>query len=416
MNLQDYIDARPQKKIKVDIVQRWNERIMPRNLQLQGEAGAQVYLRDYGKSIAAPKCLQFGALALENGLPEFAAGFYKKAAELEGVTLEVSGAGNPNVDLLSKVVPSGSTGQVFEHMYVPSFPENMQPGRFAPMQPVDADMPRQHYITSPRFWGQPKIDGNKLIVFVTREQVWYQSRTGKLSGMPSADMDMELREAARYLGSFILEGELTFLDFAGKEHRTGSQAATANLEHQPTYQPEMVYMVFSCIWREGCALPTYGDMVDDGFGVAHFLRETLGSRTIGDLTTSKTTDEKSMLASLQEEEDREGEVWFDPRMEYRPGKNKQGGGFVRTKYLTEFEAMVTGFTETTAEGHAFGAMCIESLDGKDLGNVGTGFTREDKWDLLHRFMRSGKFKVEVRSQGFTESGLAWHARFLRIVE
>jgi len=419
MNLQQYIEARPQKKIKADIYERWNSRIEPRGLQTQGTAGAQLYLRDYGKSIAAPKCLQFGALALQAGFTEFGHEFYRKAAQLEGVTLEVSDVGNPNIDLVAALAVRASAvrqaTQVFEHTYVPAFPQNMQPGKFSPMQPVDGQCSQAYYIYDGKHWGQPKIDGNKLIVFVTREQVWYQSRTLKLSSAPSLELDQELREAAKYLGNFILEGELTFLDFADKEHRTGSQAATANIElGEPTYLPEMIYSVFSCIYRDNQTLRTYGDMVDEGLSVASFIRETIGSHTVSPIVTAKNAKEKAELAATQKEQGREGEVWFDPDMPYLAGKHKDER-FVRTKYLTEFEAVVTGFTETTAEGHAFGAMQITDFDGNDRGSVGTGFTREDKHELISRF-GFGHLVVKILCQGYTEAGMAWHARFVEIVE
>ena len=113
----------------------------------------------------------------------------------------------------------------------------------------------------------------------------------------------------------------------------------------------------------------------------------------------------------QREEGREGEVWFSALMLYQAGKHNDET-FVRTKYLTEFVAVVDGFTATTAEDHAFGAMEISSLDGKPLGCVGTGFTREEKRWLMERFLKSGPFKVSVVSQGFTEGGQAFLARYL----
>jgi hypothetical protein len=426
MNLQDYIESKTTGKLKAipaDIRERWASRIMPANLQLRGEAGAQSYLRDYGKGIAAPKCIMFGRLALENGLPEFAAGFFKKAAELEGV--ELSDVGNPTngtrMTMADRVLATMTPSHI-ETLDIPGFPTAFQPGRFAPMQPIDAARERSFYITQPGYWGQPKVDGQKLIVFATPDQVYYQSRQMKVNGMPSVEMDQELRAAAKALGNFVLEGELTFLDCEDKEHRTGAQAATVNAEKgQPEYLPEMKYCIFSCIWRDGSMLRRYGDMVDEGKRISDYIGHHFRNDNIIAVTTSKTTDEKSMLASLQEGEGREGEVWFDPNMPYIAGKHKDDR-FVRTKYLTEFEAIVVGFTPTTAEGHAFGAMSIESLDGKDLGNVGTGFTREDKWELMRRFQASqhgnNLLRVEIRCQGFTEGadGKPWHARFLRIVE
>jgi bifunctional non-homologous end joining protein LigD len=405
MSLRDYIEARPQKKIKADIFQRWNERIEPRGLQSTGADGAQLYLRDYGKSIAAPKCLQFGALALQSGFTEFGHEFYRKAAQLEGVTL--SDAGNPAITEVQQAAAAPH----------PGFPSGLQPGKFCPMQPVDGTRDQAFYIERPSYWGQPKIDGNKLIVFATPDQVFYQSRTGKLNGTPDAGMDDALRSAAREIGNFILEGELTYLDAEGKEHRTGSQAARANIElGHPSIQPDIRYCVFAAPWMASDYVTTYGDMVKNGHTIAAAIQST-GCDIVQPIVTARTTEEKCALVEKQKAEEREGEVWFQPLMRYEGGKPKDER-YVRTKYLCEFEALCVGFTDTTAEGHAFGAMLIQSLDGSDLGSVGTSFTRQDKKELLRRFEEGGPFKVRIISQGFTEGPerKAWHARFEGIVE
>jgi bifunctional non-homologous end joining protein LigD len=283
------------------------------------------------------------------------------------------------------------------------------------MQPVDGTKDQAFYIERPSYWGQPKIDGNKLIVFATPDQVFYQSRTGKLNGTPDAGMDNALRSAAREIGNFILEGELTYLDVEGKEHRTGSQAARVNIElGQPAAQPSLRYYVFSAPWMASDYATTYGDMVNNGRTIAAAINSA-GPEAIQPMVTARTTEEKCALVEKQKAEGREGEVWFQPLMRYEAGKPKDER-YVRTKYLTEFEALCVGFTDTTAEGHAFGAMLIQDLDENDLGSVGTGFTRQDKKELLRRFEASGPFRVRIISQGFTEDRKAWHARFEGIVE
>lgn len=412
MNLQDYIDSNKLKKVPADIIERWQTRIVARGLHQQGEAGAQVYLRDYGKGIAAKKCLALAQQAMNEGCPEMARGFYMKAAQLEGV--EISDAGNPNLPSPIATAINNvrtATVQAVDH---PGFPPHFQPGKFAPMQPVDATSDRAYYIEHPGYWCQPKIDGVKLIVFATADHVFYQSRTMKLNGAPSIGVDNALRNTARELGNFILEGELTFLDCEGKEHRTGSQAATASAEKGVLqFIPQMRYVVFSCPWRAGSELCTYGDMIDEGYLVAN--RAGLHSSEIAAIVTARTPDEKVDLALKQRSEGREGEVWFLPSTTYRAGKHNDEH-YVRTKYLTEFEALVTGFTATTAEGHAFGAMEISSLDGKPLGSVGTGFTRQDKRELMERFHNHGPFRVSIVSQGYTEAGIAWLPRYQGIVK
>jgi bifunctional non-homologous end joining protein LigD len=322
MNLQEYIEARPQKKIKADIFQRWNERIEPRGLQSMGVDGAQLYLRDYGRSIAAPKCLQFGALALQSGFTEFGHEFFRKAAELEGVSF--SDIGNPAI-----TEASVQQAAVAPH---PGFPSLYRPGKFSPMQPTDGTKDQAFYIERPSYWGQPKIDGNKLIVFATPDQVFYQSRTGKLNGTPDICMDNALRNAALEIGNFILEGELTYLDVEGKEHRTGSQAARVNIElGHASIQPDVRYCVFSAPWMASDYVTTYGDMVNNGHTIAAAIHST-GCDIVQPIVTARTTGEKCALVEAQKSQGREGEVWFQPLMRYEGGKPKDER-YVRTKYL-----------------------------------------------------------------------------------
>ncbi|MEI8133114.1 MAG: hypothetical protein WCG34_11825, partial [Leptolinea sp.] len=89
---------------------------------------------------------------------------------------------------------------------------------------------------------------------------------------------------------------------------------------------------------------------------------------------------------------------------------------VRTKYRTEFEALVTSLTPTTAQGRPFGAIQV-SCNGKPMGCVGTGFDVATMWEI-HRLHTAapGKLKIIVSSQGFTETGGIWHGVFVGFVE
>jgi bifunctional non-homologous end joining protein LigD len=277
------------------------------------------------------------------------------------------------------------------------------------MQPVDALHDKAHYVSDQAYWGQPKIDGHKLIVFASPDNRYYQSRSMKLSSAPGAEMDLAFKQTAAKIGNFILEGELTFLDHNGGQHRTGSQAANAEGNTDKTVR--MVYYVFSALYAGHCALKTYGDCVLEGRMIAAELREICSD--IDFCETSRMSTSKQLLIEQNEKEDREGEIWFNPMLTYSPGK-RNDDMFVRTKRLTEFEAIVTGLTDTTAQGHAFGAMEVSDLNGKPVGAIGTGFTLHEKAEIKKRF-ENGRLKVSIVSQGFTESGMAWHGRFAGFV-
>ena len=83
MELTEFISSKQNKNPNVDIIQRWNERIIRAGLQNEGEEGAQAYLSRYGTGIAAPKCILMARQAENSGYPQVALGFWKKAFQLE---------------------------------------------------------------------------------------------------------------------------------------------------------------------------------------------------------------------------------------------------------------------------------------------------------------------------------------------
>ena len=88
------------------------------------------------------------------------------------------------------------------------------------MQPVDAPRGRGYYIANDLYWGQPKRDGNRLVVIAAPERVFYQSRSTRLREAPTPEIDAGLRETARMIGPFVLDGELYYRDANFGEHRS----------------------------------------------------------------------------------------------------------------------------------------------------------------------------------------------------
>ncbi|HCF26497.1 MAG TPA: ATP-dependent DNA ligase, partial [Cyanobacteria bacterium UBA11049] len=167
MNINEYIESKrnAKKKIPAEIRERWNNRIVKRSLHSFGFAGAVQYLADYGRGIAASKVISLALCAESEGYPEMALGFWHKAFELE--TGEKTLPPQPNIS--SPTAPTQiSTSSVLEiPTVVPELPPHLQPGRIVTMQPVDAPMDRSYYIDSIDYWGQPKRDGNRLVVIAT---------------------------------------------------------------------------------------------------------------------------------------------------------------------------------------------------------------------------------------------------------
>jgi hypothetical protein len=134
------------------------------------------------------------------------------------------------------------------------------------------------------------------------------------------------------------------------------------------------------------------------------------------LPTAFTKEEKQALCKTQQSEGREGEDWTLIDTPYVGGKTKgKETPTVRTKYLMNWDLLVTGLTPSTAEGRPFGAVEVshQKEDGSltPLGSVGTGFIVEEMNMLGSRFNAGGcaPLMIKVISQGLTEKSQLWHA-------
>lgn len=79
----EYVQTNRKAKIKADINERWETRVVAKGLDKKGQKGAEEYLEQYGKGILAPKVALFALKAELEKCPELALGFWLKAYELE---------------------------------------------------------------------------------------------------------------------------------------------------------------------------------------------------------------------------------------------------------------------------------------------------------------------------------------------
>lgn len=408
------------KPPNADIRSRWTSRIVARGLHQQGAAGVDAYLRDYGKGISASKVIALALMAEAEDCPDMAQGFWAKAFHLttgaEPETTDNSVAQVTSHAQLSHVTAAAS-----------GIPAHLQPGSVITMQPVDAAHDRQHYINNSSHIGQPKRDGNRIVVIATADKVWYQARSTNLIASPGRDFDSALKATARTRGTFILDGEKVFLDVAGVEHRTGSQAAQANAElGQPQVQVRCIISVFKALFAKGCDLTTSDEVARISAGqaiVEHIIAQLQGCADqdvgIEMVPTAWNAPQKKALCDRQRVEGREGEVWILADTVYLGGKTG-GEAIVRTKYLTETEVIITGLTPTTVAGRPFGAIEVAEAKpdgaGRSVGRVGTGFDGNDAKEIAALVARHPEgLRILVRHQGRTETGMLWHARFVRII-
>ena len=280
-------------------------------------------------------------------------------------------------------------------------------------------MDRSFYIDSPDYWGQPKRDGNRVVAIATKEKVYYQSRSTNIKEQPSIEINQLLLEAATQLGTFVLDGELYYCSVTGSEHRTASQAATINIAAgAATTPPTPVYAIFKGLWLSGrdLTIATEAERIEAGEQIGKCLRGNFFEV----VPTARTQQEKAQLASKQQSEGREGEVWVLMNCTYVGGKDTRSQTMVRTKYCLELDLVITDLTLTKAEGRPFGAIKVaQEIKGKlvPIGSVGTGFTPKDMQEIAQRHAATPKsVKITVRSQGLTETGKLWHGRFVGFCE
>jgi bifunctional non-homologous end joining protein LigD len=421
MSLTDFIAKHRStaKKPTADIRSRWASRIIARNLHQQGAAGADTYLRDYGRGISATKVVALAIQAEVEGCDDIALGFWAKAYELTtGQRPEVGQqAMHPQAPPISRTAAPA----------FPALPAHLQPGAIITMQPVDAAGSREDYITDSHYLGHPKRDGCRLVVIASPETVAYQSRSTSLLASPSVSFDAAFRLAAQARGPFVLDGELVFLDAAGGEHRTGSQAAQANATNgHPDARVRCRICIFKALFARGVDLTTHdeearihgaGQIVS--LAQSHLIKAGVVDLDIEQVPTAWTTAQKRALVGRQQAEGREGEVWVQRSTRYLGGKIP-GEVMVRTKYLAETEVVITALTPTTVPGRPFGAIevaesCRDGA-GRPMGRVGTGFDNRDAAKIAALVAQHPEgLRILVRHQGRTESGMLWHARFLRII-
>ena len=425
MELQTFIDEHVSKKSKDGVIKvssvinkRWETRIVTQGLVEQGADGARAYLARYGNNIAAPKVIDLALCAQAKNADEMATAFWAKAYELTFGS-PLNGAGDTVLQAVS-----GSTQTKVEDLPVlTDLPGHLQPGKIHTMQAVDAPEDRDFYIKSQNYLGQPKRDGHRTVVIATPDKVWFQTRNLNLVDIPDNSLVNFFKEAAQRLTPFVLDGELWYRSFDGKEHRTAAQAAEWNVrEGQPTEKVTAVYTAFKLLYFAGLSLTDEPETNRIKFlqKTAWFTNpdESIWPDFFEVCPTAFSPGEKKALVEKQRSEGREGEVWIDSSCKYTGGKNASSYPMVRTKYIDTLVLVCTGVTPTTAENRLFGSMNVaEEVDGElvPVGKVGTGFDASAQKEIVSK-VNNGHFKVLVESQGRTASGKLMHARYKGMVK
>lgn len=380
MNVNEYRSSKLATRVTSDITERWQTRVVANGWHTMGADGARRYLSAYGKSIKAPKCVKFAIHAESQGAMDFATAMWTEAFELETGQRQ-SPTLDPDAIVPGKRVAAG-------------LPDHLQPGVIATAQPQDLEDSLEMYIKDKRFIAQEKIDGMRMVAVIDGGRMWYQTRNLNLFLAP-LEIEATLNAAFRDRTA-VLDGELTWLCEDETLHRTEAQALTHG-------QADPLYIVFDCLH----------DGKEDLRGAPYWYREErlmelpieiytdLTYDSVSVLMSSELVGEKRKLLKHVKSFDREGVVFRDRNAPYTPGKK---GTMYRHKFLMEHVLDVISLTPTKATDRLFGA--IET----PIGLVGTGFGLEDQIAIRKAF-DAGNLKIEVLSQGLTESGKLWHARY-----
>jgi len=419
MELQSFINEHVAKKSKGGIIKvsssinkRWETRIVTQGLDTQGADGARAYLARYGNNIAAPKVIDLALCAQAKGAQEMAMAFWVKAYELTFGSSPTDAG-----DTALEAVTSATGSKAKELPVIADLPDHLQPGKIHTMQAVDAPEDREYYINSPSYIGQPKRDGHRTLVIATPEKVWFQTRNLNLIDISDNELVNYFKEAAKRLSPFVLDGELWYRSFDGKEHRTAAQAAEWNVRGNcPTEDVRAFYTAFKPLYVAGVSLTDEPESRR-----IQFLEKVVWLPHPDNFEicpTAKTTEEKKALVEKQLTEGREGEGWIDSSCRYTGGKTKGSYPMVRTKYISILQLVCTGVTPTTAENRQFGSIKVsEEINGElvPVGKVGSGFDFASQKEIMAK-VSQGNFKVFVATQGRTASGKLMHARYQGMVE
>lgn len=403
-----------------DIEKRYRERIQSTGIDLEGSAGAGTYLARFGKNIKSKKVIALANASEYHDRPRLAEGFWRKAYEMETRLI----ADNQSV----APVPSPQPEQPAA-LLAGDLPRDLQPGAISPMLAVDSEADRESLIQNSSYVAQPKRDGCRALIVASAEGIWVQARSLQVSPLGEATMRDAIAAAVAQHGPFVLDGELCFLDGEGREHRTGAQAQTANsLLGKANEAPMVVYSIFTALYvapmdLRGLSLPSRIAFAEEIVGsIQSFCDPSDRRTTIELLPTARTPEEKAALCELQRSEGREGEIWIDAGADYLVGKSHRVM-MVRTKYFDDLVVTVTELTPSKDPKRPFGALKVSETSGQTgelvpVGSVGSGFSASDYNLIVTGFQKAREagvpFEIEVRTQGRTETGKLWHARFLRV--
>lgn len=247
-------------------------------------------------------------------------------------------------------------------------------------------------------WAQPKLDGYRILIHVSDEVKAYSRRQNDVTeSLP------ELQEVGWPDGEYIFDGEVIAEDgtYKSTSERVGKKAENV------TREQDMKFGLFD-------VLVDNGEHVHDEPLSRRYdrLHEIAGRAHGSDMGTHLSTEPKvwnlTAYSDVPEEDARhigrnyEGLIWKDPEAEYK--FDKRSKAWVKEKNQSEeVDVVVSGFHEGNGRlDGTLGKLTVESGDGVPLGNVGTGFSDEQRdriWESRDEWV--GK-TIELTAEAYDE--------------
>lgn len=222
----------------------------------------------------------------------------------------------------------------------------------------------------PGWYFELKWDGYRAIAHLTDNGVLLQSRHGVSFNKKFTRVTDELGQIAQ---ETILDGEIVIVNDDGVSQ-------FGELQNYPESSGTLLYYVFDMLYLNGHS------MLD----LPLKDRKSLIPEVLGDRTTIKYCDhvegmgtalyEKATSAGL------EGVMAKKKDSRYVPGIRSEN--WLKVKSRESMDVLICGYTESRDNTLDFGSLILGIHDGgklKYVGNCGSGFSRQERKDLLNTF-------------------------------
>jgi len=179
----EYAAKNASGKPTLEIVERWEKRVVAQGLHLRGRAGAEAYIGQFLKGAKAPKVVAFARIAEIKGCPEMAARFWEEAYFLEtGIRSSFDGG-----------VGSGESPGVV--ISAPILRETF--GQSPQLLTLVPKLEALGFAENDQFGIQEKIDGRRALIRVKGGKVSRGNKKGLIApvALPVADALAGLKDA-----------------------------------------------------------------------------------------------------------------------------------------------------------------------------------------------------------------------------